>query len=193
LKGWVDEISWLDQDASIYQYVGPNASNCQVVPKWNFQPQIAAGDNKAPTKEHGISLRHHIANRAGNIPDFMPAITEPLEKMCIRPFRAMTVNWRGDVILCCNDYHAEASVGNVMDKSLEELWNDPRYHAYRIKLQKKDRRIHLCDVCDYNGGFYQHNVPHVTLGAERDAEILAADLRSADDAGFAPLISLVRS
>jgi radical SAM protein with 4Fe4S-binding SPASM domain len=114
----------------------------------------------------------------------MPALDEPMSKMCIRPFRAMTINWKGDVILCCNDYHASASTGNVMERSLLDLWNDPRYHAYRIKLQAKDRNIHLCDKCDYAGGFYQHNVPHVTLGAERDEQIIATNMRSREAAGF---------
>lgn len=189
MKEMVDSLTWLDQEASIYQHIGANKTACQVVPKWDFQPTVEHF-NDMPSQKHGISVRHHIANRAGNIPNFMPALTEPLKKMCIRPFRAMTINWRGDVILCCNDYHASASTGNVMDRSLIELWNDPRYHAYRVKLQAKDRNIHLCDTCDYNGGFYQHNVPHVTFGDERDDQIVAADLRSREAAGFSQLVQL---
>lgn len=191
LQAMVDELGWLDQQASIYQHIGARATACQVVPKWNFQP-TGEHDNHAPTREHGISARHHIANRAGNIPEFMPSLLEPMSKMCIRPFRAMTINWRGDVILCCNDYHAEASTGNVMNRTLEELWNDERYHAYRVKLQARNRNIHLCDKCDYDGGFYQHNVPHVTMGAERDAQVIAADMRTAEGAGFAPIEKIVK-
>lgn len=185
LKGMVDSLSWLDQEASIYQHIGSSKKACQVVPKWDFQPEDALDhDTSLPVKKHGISIRHHIANRAGNIPNFMPALNEPLEKMCIRPFRALTINWRGDAILCCNDYHADASAGNVKNKTLEEIWNDVRYHAYRIKLQAKDRNIHLCNTCDYAGGFYQHNVPHVTLGKERDNEIILSDLSTKQAAGF---------
>lgn len=185
MKSWVDSLPELDQEASIYQHIGANAKACQVVPKWNFQP-TSEHDNDMPSQEHGISTRHHIANRAGAIPNFMPSLAEPMQKMCIRPFRALTINWRGDTMLCCNDYHASASTGNVRDKSLIELWNDPRYHAYRIKLLAKDRNIHLCDVCDYNGGFYQHNVQHVTMGDEEDARIVGADMRSSEAAGFGP-------
>ena len=182
LKGWVDALP-LDQQTSIYQKCPADARLCQVVPKWNFQP-TTEHHNDMPSQMHGISTRHHIANRAGAIPNFMPALVEPMAKMCIRPFRALTINWRGQAALCCNDYFAHASSGNVRGRTLVELWNDPRYHAYRVKLQSKDRNIHLCDVCDYAGGFYQHVIQKVTLGAEEDARIVAADMRSSESAGF---------
>jgi MoaA/NifB/PqqE/SkfB family radical SAM enzyme len=196
LKGIVDSITWLDQEESIYQYIGPNKFACQVVPKWGFQP-TTDHDNHAPNHTHGISKRHHIANRAGNIPDFMPPLDASYDKMCIRPFRTITINWRGDAFLCCNAYSrhdapSQASFGNVMDKSVEELWNDERFHIYRVKLRGKNRDIYLCDKCDYDGGFYQHNVQHVTFGEERDREILNADLRSAEAIGFAPQPELVQ-
>lgn len=183
LKDMIDSMHWLDQDGSVYQYKGPSVMICQVVPKWDFQPPTHH-DGDLPTRKHGVSIRHHIANRAGNIQNFLPIVNEPLEKMCIRPFRAMNINWRGDTMLCCNDYHAAASSGNVMDRSLVELWNDKRWHAYRIKLQAKDRNIYLCDVCDYAGGFYQHNVPFVTMGDPIDAKIIYGDLKNKTEAGF---------
>lgn len=196
LKSLVDSIKWLDQNESIYQYIGPNKFACQVVPKWGFQP-TSDHDNHMPAHLHNISKRHHIANRAGNIPGFMPALDRSYDKMCIRPFRALTINWRGDAFLCCNAYSrsdapSQASFGNVMDKTVEELWNDERFHMYRVKLRAKNRDIFLCDKCDYDGGFYQHNVQHVTFGEERDREIMNADLRAPESVGFAaqPLVQI---
>ncbi len=187
MQGLVNELPHLDQEASLYQHIGASKQACQVVPKFDFQPEGAAGHaTNLPQQKHGISVRHHIANRAGNIPNFMPALDEPMSKMCIRPFRAMTVNWQGDVILCCQDYNCEASPGNVMSRSLVDLWNDPRFHAYRVKLKAKDRSIFLCDKCDYAGGFYTHMTTGVTFGDEEDARIVAADMRSSDAAGFGP-------
>lgn len=200
LQGLVDSVSWLDQRESLYQKIPPSHTACQVVPKYGFQPQLEDHDNHQPHAKHGISKRHHLANRAGNIPEFMSPLTEPYSKMCIRPFRTITINWRGDAFLCCNAYTrsdspSQAAFGNVMDKSVEQLWNDERFHAYRIKLQNKDRRIYLCDKCDYDGGFYQHNVQHVTLGAERDADIVAADMRDPSALGWEqdkPLVKIRR-
>lgn len=196
MKGLVDSITWLDQEESLYQYIGPNKWACQVVPKWGFQP-TTDHDNHQPNHLHGISKRHHIANRAGNIPDFMPPLERSYDKMCIRPFRTITVNWRGDAFLCCNAYTrsdapSQASFGNVADKSIEELWNDERFHMYRVKLRAKNRDIYLCDKCDYDGGFYQHNVQHVTFGPERDREIMSGDFRDPTSVGFAPQPELVQ-
>jgi hypothetical protein len=187
---WVASIGWLTPGLSIYQHIGASRSTCEVVPKWGFQPTVNH-DNRMPQRIHKISTRHHIANRAGNIPDFLPALSSPLQKSCVRPFREMVINWRGDSILCCNAYSktgvqdgSDASSGNVMDRSLEELFNDERYHAYRVKLQAKDRNIYLCDGCDFGGGMYQHNIPRVTMGPERDEQIISADMRSMKAAGF---------
>lgn len=180
---WVASVEWLTPGLSVYNHIGSHRHTCEVVPKWNFQP-TTSHDNNMPSRKHDVSTRHHIANRAGNIPNFMPALSAPLGKMCVRPFREMVINWRGDAVLCCNDYGAEASSGNVTQRSVEELFNDARYHAYRVKLQAKNRDIHLCDKCDYNGGFYQHNVPSVTFGEDEDALLVLRDMRSREAAGF---------
>lgn len=185
LKAMVDSIHWLDQEGTIYQKVSPHAKNVSVEKKWGIQP-TASHDNAVVSKKHKSSKRNHLSNRAGNIPDFVPAVEEPLGKMCVRPFREMIINWRGESILCCNDYHAQASSGNVMERPIEDLFFDERYETYRIKLLAKDRHIHLCDVCDYDGGFYQHNVKRVTRGPEEDLRVVNADMRLPEHAGFAP-------
>jgi len=194
IKSYVDSLEWLDQNGSIYLHGGRHGKVCQVMPKWDLQPEdVADHANTAPAIKHGTSVRNHISNRAGSIPQFVSELSEPLEKMCVRPFRAFMINWRGDAYICCNDYYGDAVFGNVMEKSIEQLFNDPRYHAYRIKLQNKDRNILLCDKCDYTGGFYQHNVQHVTLGKARDQEIINADMRTPAAAGFGNVVTLRKS
>lgn len=105
---------------------------------------------------------HAITNRSGNIAWTAPAVTEPLKKGCVRPWRVLNINWRGDAILCCNDYHAEETFGNLADKTITEVWNDMRLHEIRKALQDKDRTtVPLCAKCDFNGGPYQHMIERV--------------------------------
>lgn len=99
-----------------------------------------------------------LINRAGNIPDFKPPVTEPLAKMCVKPFRLLNINWTGDALVCCNDYHGEMAYGNLADSTLVELWNSPVLNTYRRNLYARTRQQPLCDVCDCHAGAYPHMV-----------------------------------
>lgn len=104
--------------------------------------------------------RFELSNRSGNIPG-IPKVISPLRKMCTRPFRYMQVNWKGEVILCCNDYHAEVVCGNAADTSLKDIWeNSTVLRKYRTDLLQKDRKeLRLCAPCSFKGGAYPHFLP----------------------------------
>lgn len=101
-----------------------------------------------------------LINRAGNIPKFKPALAQPLERMCVKPFRMLNINWCGHALVCCNDYHGEMAYGTLRDATLVELWNSPVMQTYRARLWRKQRDQPLCDVCDCHSGAYPANVDH---------------------------------
>lgn len=111
-----------------------------------------------------------MSNRSGNLKT-IPALAEPRESMCVRPFRVLNIDWRGNAVLCCNDYYSTVTPGNVNDMSLEDIWNSPLFHAYRLNLQVKNRHIPLCNKCDFNGEPHTHMVQHVTFGETEDKTI----------------------
>lgn len=167
LLRWVNALE-LDQSLSLYQNIGSKKKACQVIAKYGIKPTTTDSELEGP---------NHIQNRSGNIPDFRPALKEPISKHCTKPFRFLNINWLGNAILCCNDFYGETHFGNVMEKSLVEIWNDTNLHIYRLKLQNKKRDCFLCDKCDFNGGFYPHMTDQVTFGKETDESILRMDLR----------------
>lgn len=158
LQSWIDSLP-LDQSRSLYQYLPSTHRVAKIIRKW--------GDYTA-----GI---HHISNRSGNC-SYKPLLAEPMKSGCTKPFRFLNINWKGDAILCCNDFYGETVAGNVRDRTVKELWNSYVYNIYRLKLQNKDRRIFLCEGCDFDGGPYQHNIQRVTFGKETDGLHLATDL-----------------
>jgi MoaA/NifB/PqqE/SkfB family radical SAM enzyme len=99
-----------------------------------------------------------LQNRAGSIPEFLPVPTEPLKRMCVKPFRLLNINWRGEAMICCNDYYADVPAGRVPEQSLSEIWNGPVFSAYRKNLLKEDRTLPLCRACDCHSGAYPANV-----------------------------------
>ena len=63
---------------------------------------------------------------------------------CVSIFHAMELDSNGDVSPC-RDYH-DYVVGNAKDSSLVDLWNHPRYLAFRRSL-RNDGLMPVCSRC----------------------------------------------
>jgi len=158
LNQWVSELK-IPNNLSLYQNIGPYKQAVKVIAKY------------------GIKKGHKdYTNRSGLVENFASAIGDPLEKMCTKPFRFLNINWKGDSILCCNDYYGETNFGNVKRNSLVSIWNHPKFNAYRLKLQNKNRNMFLCDKCDFKGGPYPHMINQVTFGSKLDKKILNEEI-----------------
>jgi hypothetical protein len=138
----------ISRDKSVYAVLGRKARTVQML-------------DKSKPEEFGAGV-FRLVNRAGNITPFLPALEQPVKRMCTKPFRIFNINWRGQALLCCQDYGAQLHVGNLADYTLAQLWNSPLMNTYRRNLLKKDRTLPLCRKCDCHAGAYPHNVPRPT-------------------------------
>lgn len=91
-----------------------------------------------------------LINRAGNVPE-APRPSEPLSLGCERPFQQMYINYRGEAVLCCNDWRFEVVLGDTAESSLLDIWTNDKYRAYREQLWRQNRHMPLCASCDYRG------------------------------------------
>jgi radical SAM protein with 4Fe4S-binding SPASM domain len=72
-----------------------------------------------------------------------------LNSPCLRPSREMVINWKGDILLCCQDFYGEYVMGNVHENSLLEIWNNEKFVEYRSKLSMGQRSvIPICKYCE---------------------------------------------
>ncbi|MBI5740391.1 MAG: SPASM domain-containing protein [Nitrospirae bacterium] len=98
-----------------------------------------------------IRCRNHaeieLANRAGKLFD---KSRENAGRPCLRPGRQLVINWEGRVLLCCNDYYAKYSFGNVKDEPVMKIWNSSEFKKYReiLSCEGGRREIDLCRNCD---------------------------------------------
>lgn len=53
----------------------------------------------------------------------------------------------GDVVLCCIDYIGGYGLGNLKDKPIWEIWNDPHYVAVRKSALRNDPIMPVCREC----------------------------------------------
>ncbi|MCL5125259.1 MAG: SPASM domain-containing protein [Deltaproteobacteria bacterium] len=89
-------------------------------------------------------------NWAGNVPG-IHLQRKSMKAWCFRPFNQLYVHHNGNVVLCCCDWKGDVVFGNVLDKSLVEIFSGPLATTYRKNLNEKNRQMKLCDVCDFPG------------------------------------------
>ena len=96
--------------------------------------------------EHGTHSK--LSNHAGMCGELDYSADK---KPCVKPFREMGICYDGSVNICCNDFAAQCVIGNVKDKSLNEIWNSDILHAYRRMLLSEGHKLRPCHGCDYTG------------------------------------------
>lgn len=70
---------------------------------------------------------------------------------CYLPFYKTMIDWNGNVILCCSDWHREAgSFGNILESPLTDLWNGSKIKSIRESLLDS-KRVGVCSKCSMNG------------------------------------------
>lgn len=68
--------------------------------------------------------------------------------VCMEAFDKLSINWNGDVTLCCGDYDNFMIVGNILDMDLKQLFTSLAANQYRDLIVKKQYgRIKCCSTC----------------------------------------------
>jgi len=66
---------------------------------------------------------------------------------CVIPFWRAWIMWNGDMIMCCVDQERSNLLGNCSERTVREVWNDPRYQQLRQNWRTKQLDGLLCDNC----------------------------------------------
>ena len=66
---------------------------------------------------------------------------------CKRLFTQAYILYNGDMVLCCADWERTTILGNVKEKSVEEVWNGKEATAIRKKFLSGDTKDLLCHSC----------------------------------------------
>ncbi len=74
-------------------------------------------------------------------------IKNDLEDKCWKMWQSCVITWDGHVIPCCFDKDASHSMGNIREKSLEEIWFSKPYQNFRNALFTSRSEIEICKNC----------------------------------------------
>lgn len=75
------------------------------------------------------------------------SIKNRLEDKCWKMWQSCVITWDGQVIPCCFDKDASHSMGNLSEKSFEEIWFSTPYQNFRNALLTSRSEIEMCKNC----------------------------------------------
>src|SRR2546421_3005342 len=70
-----------------------------------------------------------------------------LDNHCWRLWHSPVITWDGLVVPCCFDKDAKHRLGDLKEKSFEEIWNDKAYAEFRKQLNRGRKHIDICSNC----------------------------------------------
>jgi radical SAM protein with 4Fe4S-binding SPASM domain len=73
------------------------------------------------------------------------------ENSCPWLYYSITIHVDGNVVPCCRDPHGQHIVGNLLEQSLEEVWNGPKIRAFRSAVFRNQAKVDTCRLCPGEG------------------------------------------
>lgn len=89
-------------------------------------------------------IKDVLTNRAGEAPNKKGG-KKIIKEPCIMLYTDMVIFSNGNVGICCNDAAEKTNLGNIRDKSLQEIWEG----QCRIIHKQMEGRRHGLDFCKY--------------------------------------------
>lgn len=116
----------------------------------NLEKDDFRGKMSGLPKELRKKVRYRILNdeqklstRAGTV-----HVKNPYnKKRCFEPSGNIVLDYKGNVILCCNDYYTQHIFGNINDTHILEIWNNKQFSDVRRDLRNGRFEYELCIKC----------------------------------------------
>jgi len=74
-------------------------------------------------------------------------VNRPILNYCDHVINTMTIRADGVVVPCCYDLTTQCPLGNVLNESLKDIWNNPKYVALRKSIYEGGENP-LCRNCE---------------------------------------------
>tara|TARA_Y100000310_G_scaffold174669_2_gene174728 strand:+ start:7396 stop:8286 length:891 start_codon:yes stop_codon:yes gene_type:complete len=103
-----------------------------------------------PKSENKIKYRvfdqTQLSNRGGEI-ETENSVNDEVP-ICMYPKAyALTVDWKGNLILCCNDYRGNITFGNLGEKTLFEILDHSNFYKIMGEIKKNIYSLPICKKC----------------------------------------------
>ncbi len=109
--------------------------------------------------------------------DSTPYLPPEQRVPCPFLFERLNIDSRGQVMVCGFDIRAVTNLGNIHDKTIEEIWHGKGFNYFRQKhLTKRGEDIPLCRNCpDWKFRSWKHNYWKLVGNAEKTRQAKLAE------------------
>lgn len=59
----------------------------------------------------------------------------------------VTINYEGNVVLCCQDYFSRHTFGNIETESVVDIWSKREFKVLRDRIKCGDWPLEICEKC----------------------------------------------
>ncbi len=74
-------------------------------------------------------------------------IKNELLNHCWKLWHSTVITWDGKIVPCCFDKDAQHQLGDLNNKSFNEIWNSALYRSFRRRILKSRKEIDICTNC----------------------------------------------
>ena len=67
--------------------------------------------------------------------------------ICGFPSNTLHIDYRGNIVLCCEDYFSKNVFGNLKEEKLFDIWDKPRFRKIRKETMRGRFRLKICKEC----------------------------------------------
>lgn len=127
--------------------IKPKVTITMVKTKW-IESEIDEIRNYWHKKEVSVHIQplenranEQVKNKGLNLKEWQPYL------WCKRLFTQAYILYNGDMVLCCVDWERTTILGNVREKSIEEVWNGKKAVSIRRKFLSGNTEGLLCHSC----------------------------------------------
>jgi len=86
-----------------------------------------------------------LSNRGGEIK--VKKCSDFERPICLYPNNSIIIDYGGNWVLCCNDYHSSIKFGNLKNEKLLDIWNKPSYKRLREEIRQRNFKLPICKRC----------------------------------------------
>ena len=69
------------------------------------------------------------------------------DNTCPWIYYSLAIHVNGDVVPCCRDPKGEEVMGNILQQSLDDIWNGSRYREFRARIHRDQGAVGICKLC----------------------------------------------
>lgn len=101
-----------------------------------------------PKKDSTILSKEDKYNRYRKYNPFMLRLLPGLlNSRCLKSALGGVITTDGDFVPCCFDKNAEFKYGNIIDKSVKEVWTSENADNFHQQIKKHKQQIEICKNC----------------------------------------------